>query len=80
MRLLVYMKDGRTCYRIVGRGKLGSLIGRDGTDDNGSLFVEKGIWNPETGDYVWRGARLRHIASNSISHIEEDQYPAKVAA
>lgn len=74
MKLLVYLKDGRTVYRIIGRGKLAALLKRALTDEDRSLTVERGIWNPTTGEYVWRVARLRYLNTSSISVIEEDSY------
>ncbi len=80
MRLLVYMKDGRTVYRIVGRAKLAILLNRELTDEDRSLPVDRGIWNPTTGEYVWRGIRIRFINKGSIAVIEEDEYTSEVVA
>ena len=80
MRLLVYMKDGRTVYRIVGRGKFAQLLKRALTDEDRSLVVERGIWNPTTGEYVWRVVKLRFLNTSSISCVEEDAYTEQVAA
>lgn len=80
MKLLIYMRDGRTVYRITGRANLAKLLQRDATDEDRSLLVARGIWNPATGEYVWTPAvRLRYIAKGSISVIEEDTYGAEAA-
>jgi hypothetical protein len=72
VKLLVYMRDGRTCYALRGRGELGKLIRAKPDGEHPSLDVVKGTWNPSTGLYLWRpGIRLRFIAGGSISHVEE---------
>jgi hypothetical protein len=74
MKLLLYMRDGRTVYRLTGRGNLMKLIREEPWHDQPGLTVERGIWNPETGEYVWRaGIRIRFIAKGSISVVEEER-------
>lgn len=85
MKLLVYMRDGRTVYRITGRGKLAKLLrtdveGVEGWDKDQHVNVERGIWNPATGEYNWTAnVRLRFIAKGSIGVIEEDRYSGDAA-
>jgi hypothetical protein len=72
MRLLVYMRDGRTVYALSGRAVLGRLMRRDPAHEEESIAVVRGIWNPLTGEYLWtRGIRLRFIAQHSIAFVEE---------
>ena len=73
MRLLVYIKDGRTCYRITGRGHLAALVRAEPWHENRAVTAEKGLWNSETGEYFWAPIQLRHIARGAISHVEEDR-------
>lgn len=85
MRLLIFMRDGRTVYRVTGRGKLAKLLRTElekveGWDKDQHVMVERGIWNPATGDYVWSASvRLRFIAKGSIGVIEEESYSGDVA-
>jgi hypothetical protein len=72
VKLLVYLRDGRTVYRLTGRGMLAKLVGREPWHEEKGCHVERGIWNPETGEYVWTPIRLRFVAKNSISVVEED--------
>lgn len=74
MKLLVYLRDGRTVYRITGRQNLAVLLRRDPAHEERHIAVERGIWNPETGEYVWldKPIRLRFLAKNSVSSVEED--------
>jgi hypothetical protein len=80
VKLLIYMRDGRTVYRVVGRGKLARLLrtnveGVEGWDKDQFVFVDRGIWNPATGEYVWAmSVRLRFIAKGSIGVVEEETY------
>lgn len=75
MRLLVYMRDGRTVYKIVGRGFLAKLVrGEPWDEDRKGGVVGRGIWNPATGEYVWMAVRLQWLSKNSISVVEEDTY------
>jgi hypothetical protein len=75
MRLLVYLRDGRTVLRIVGRGHLSALLGHEPAGDHHGHTVDRGTWNPTTGEYVWRqGVRLRYLAKSSIAWVEEDRY------
>lgn len=74
MRLFVYLRDGRTVYLVVGRGVLSSLVRGEPWHEGRSVEVLRGIWNPTTGEYVWAGVRLRHLAKNSISVVEEADY------
>lgn len=55
MKLLVHMKDGRTCFSLTGRGVLGRLVKAEPWgEDMKSVRVERGIWNPINGEYLWR--------------------------
>jgi hypothetical protein len=81
VRLLVYMRDGRTVYRIKGRGNLADLLRHDPAGEERSQIVERGIWNPETGEYVWTpGIRLRFIAKGSVGVVEEEMAYTREAA
>jgi hypothetical protein len=72
MRLLVYMRDGRTVYLVIGRGNLNKLVGREPWHEDGGFEVARGIWNSLTGEYIWtRGVRLRFLAKGSIGVVEE---------
>lgn len=75
MKLLVYMRDGRTCYALTGRGQLAALFserGKGPAHERPSIEVVRGIWNPHTGAYLWQpGVRLRFIARGSIAFVEE---------
>jgi hypothetical protein len=72
VKLLVYMRDGRTVYYVEGRGKLRSLISRTPGHEEESILAVRGIWNPTTGEYVWtRGIPLRFVAAGSIGVVEE---------
>ena len=74
MRLLVYMRDGRTVYFIAGRANLGSLLRAHPAHEDAGVMAVRGIWNPTTGEYVWsRGITLRFLAQSSVSVIEEGQ-------
>jgi hypothetical protein len=79
MRLLVYIRDGRTCYRLTGRKNLMRLLQTEPWHEEPGITVERGIWNPETGLYVWTFAKVRYIAKGSIGVIEEDAPVAAVA-
>ncbi len=73
MKLLVFMKDGRTVYMIEKRGVLSELCRDEPWHEQPGATVVKGIWNPTTGEYLWqRNVRLRFLAKGSISHVEED--------
>lgn len=71
MKLLVYLRDGRTVYFLEKRGRLMQLTTGDSWHEGESIRVARGIWNPITGEYTWRAVLLRHIATNSISVVEE---------
>lgn len=72
MKLLVYMRDGRTVYYLTGRSNLRQLMNPDPANEGQSVLAVRGIWNPTTGEYVWtRGIRLRFIAKGSIGSVEE---------
>lgn len=74
MRLLVYLRDGRTVYMIKGRSVLAQLVGVEPWGEHHGIDVQRGTWNPTTGEYHWRGVRVRHLAKGSISHVEEADY------
>jgi hypothetical protein len=71
MKVLVYMRDGRTVYLIEKRGLLRALIGNDPAHEGKSVFSVRGTWNPHTGMYVWRPVPLRHLSPSSIAVVEE---------
>lgn len=71
MKLLVYLRDGRTCYLIAKRGILRELVGDEPWHEKGSARVLRGTWNPTAGEYVWTVAYLRWIAKGTISVVEE---------
>ena len=73
MKLLVYMKDGRTVYLLERRGRLAQLVTGEPWHEGESVRVVRGIWNPITGEYVWKSVPLRHIAKGSIAVVEEAQ-------
>ena len=80
MRLLVFLRDGRTVYRVKGRGALARLVRAEPWHEEPGVFVDKGIWNPTTGEYIWTiQVKLRALAKNSISHVEEDQLPRSLS-
>ena len=81
MKLRVYMRDGRTVYRVMGRGNLAKLVGDEPWNEKPGIEVVRGIWNPLVGEYVWlRGIRLRFIAKGSIGVVEEDTGHARIPA
>lgn len=70
MRILVYLRDGRTCYVLRGRAELGRLLRSKPDHEDEPVVCVKGTWNPTTGTYNWvPGTRLRHIGQ--VSHVEE---------
>jgi hypothetical protein len=71
MRLLVYMKDGRTVFLLEKRSRLGALVRREPDHESDSVGAARGIWNPHTGEYVWSHVPVRYIAKNSIAFVEE---------
>lgn len=71
MKILVYMKDGRTVYMLEKRGRLAQLVQGEPWHEGDSVRVARGIWNPHTGEYVWSAVPLRHIAKGSIAMVEE---------
>lgn len=73
MRLLVHMRDGRTVFRIIGRGVLAQLCRAEPWHEEKGVYADRGTWNPATGEYVWTTKiRLRQIAKASISFVEEE--------
>lgn len=71
MRLLVYMKDGRTVYLLERRRRLAELVGGEPHHEGDSVTAVRGIWNPHTGEYVWSSVPVRHLAKGSIAVVEE---------
>ena len=72
MDLLVYLRDGRTVYLIEGRKRLAQLSNSEPwSQEQNSIRVARGIWNPTTGQFVWRAVRIRHVSKSSISVVEE---------
>jgi hypothetical protein len=80
VRLLVYLRDGRTVYMIKGRAVLSQLVGAEPWGEHRGVNADRGTWNPTTGDYNWRTVRLRHLAKGSISHVEEARYGEETPA
>jgi hypothetical protein len=71
VRLLVYMRDGRTVYLLEKRGRLAQLVGSEPWNEGDSVNAVRGIWNHETGAYEWKAIHVRFIAKASISVVEE---------
>ena len=71
MKLLVYMKDGRTCYLLERRHRLAQLVRDEPYHEGESVTTVKGHWNPHTGEYVWQSVPVRWIAKGSIAVVEE---------
>jgi hypothetical protein len=72
LKLLVYMRDGRTVFALKGRGELTRLVSREPGHEENGVIVVRGVWNPTTGAYIWTPAiRLRFIAKGSIAYVEE---------
>lgn len=72
MKLLVYMRDGRTVYALTGRKQLRQLVGGDPAHEGESVLTIRGIWNPVTGTYTWLpGVRVRFVSVASIAFVEE---------
>jgi hypothetical protein len=56
MKLLVYMRDGRTVFAIAGRGTLARLVNVEPwSEEVKSVPVMRGTWNPTSGEYVEEG-------------------------
>jgi hypothetical protein len=70
VKLLVYLRDGRTVYLLEKRGRLRQLVGDEPWHEGPHVFAVRGIWNPNTGEYVWTPVYLRHISKSSISVVE----------
>lgn len=74
MKLLVYMRDGRTVFALRGRSQLAELMSEKSgpAHERPSVEVVRGTWNPITGSYVWQPAiRIRFIARASIAWVED---------
>lgn len=71
MRVRVYMKDGRTCYRLAGVEELNTLIRADPTSAP-ALDAERAYWN--AGQALWHFEPIRVVSLDreSISVVEED--------
>jgi hypothetical protein len=77
VRLLVYMRDGRTVYRLQGRAALARLVSKEPWHEEPGVLVDRGTWNPTTGEYVWLAQlRVRFISKGSIASVEEDSRQA----
>jgi hypothetical protein len=71
VKILVYLKDGRTVYLLQKRGELARLVGVEPWGEHDSIQAVRGTWNPATGEYVWARAKLRFVNRTSISTVEE---------
>ena len=72
MKLLVYLRDGRTCLALAGRGQLHALTKGEPWHENKGIPVVRGTWNPTTGTYVWRpNVVVRYISHGTIAWVEE---------
>lgn len=71
MKILVYMRDGRTCYLLRNRKQLRELIHTKPDGEHTSVPVVRGIWNPHAGEYSWLRVPLRHVPVSSIGVVEE---------
>lgn len=71
MKILVYMRDGRTCYLLRNRKQLRDLIGTKPDGEHPSVPAVRGIWNPHESEYVWQRVPLRHVPASSIGVVEE---------
>lgn len=71
MKVLVYMRDGRTCYLLRNRKQLRELIGTTPAGEHPSTPAVRGIWNPIIGEYQWARVPLRHLPASSIGVVEE---------
>lgn len=82
MRILVYMRDGRTVYYFQRRKDLGAVLSKPAEHEGDGVVVVRGVWNPATGEYAWsRSITIRHLDRRSISVVEEaapnDVHPPK---
>jgi hypothetical protein len=72
VKILVYMRDGRTVYRIAKRGLLAELLTREPAHEERGIAVERAYWNPVTGTFTfWHEVRLRFLSKNSVAVVEE---------
>jgi hypothetical protein len=80
VKILVYIRDGRTVYVLRGRGELARLVGAEPWHEGKGTAVDRAIWNPTTGLYVWtRGIFVRFISRASIAVVEEGHPDGAVA-
>jgi hypothetical protein len=72
VKLLVYMRDGRTVYALRGRAELHRLVSREPWHEENGVVTIRGTWDPTTGCFVWQpNVSLRFLAKGSVSHVEE---------
>jgi hypothetical protein len=74
VKLLVYLRDGRTVYALIGRGQLRDLTSekRGPGHEDEPVIVVRGTWHPGLRAFEWQpNVRVRWIARGSISHVEE---------
>ena len=80
MKLLVYMRDGRTCYALRGRAELRRLVGVEPCDEHKAIVAVRGTWDPVALAFRWQpSVYVRYLAKGSISHVEEGD-PNQAAA
>lgn len=73
MRIRLFMRDGRTCYRLAKRADLGDLVKRSPENENRSIVAEVAFWNPMLGELSdFREVRIRAISKGSIGWVEEE--------
>lgn len=75
MRIRVYMRDGRTCYRMAKRADLRDLLKRQPDDEQTTMSAEVAMFNGVAsvfGDFKPCG--LRFIARGSIACVEHDPH------
>lgn len=69
----MFIKDGRTCYRLAKRSQLADLVQRSPTDDSHrSIDAEVAWWDSQARTLDFVPVRLRYIGKGAISCVEED--------
>jgi len=80
MRIRVYMKDGRTCYRLASVEVLHALINASPASSDWlgnaappeAVDAERAYWNGSTGLWHFEPIRVLSIDRGSIAVVEED--------